>query len=163
MNRNLNHFCNVANKLQSQTPVRFTAEIEIKIEILIYISLAIAKLRCNIHPSQLIEHCQWRRKMQQNEMPPFSELKPLGEFMGQLNVNRSTLIRWVTRGSNPGPVKLRAWKVKEWLTTQEEVARFIQKKTEATIAKASAMPASVDSKSHTAAKKRLKAAGFKVN
>jgi len=88
------------------------------------------------------------------QMPPLESLRPLSEFTELLGVDRTTLFRWATIGVKPGPVLLNAWQVKEWMTTDEEVRSFIQRRTAAKLHKASQPGPSTA----TEANKRVKAA-----
>jgi predicted DNA-binding transcriptional regulator AlpA len=65
----------------------------------------------------------------QSEMPPLKELKPISEFAEVLGANKSTIIRWATIGVKPGPIKLRAWLLSGWRTTEAEVRDFVQRRT----------------------------------
>ena len=67
----------------------------------------------------------------QIKMPPLSELKPVADFAEMVGVHRTTLFRFVTAGAKPGAIKLRAWYVAEWMTTEAEVRSFIERRTAA--------------------------------
>ena len=66
-----------------------------------------------------------------DDMPPLKDLVPLSDFAAILGTNKTTVARWVTVGVKPGPIKLRAWLLSEWKTTEFEVRDFIRRRTAA--------------------------------
>lgn len=100
----------------------------------------------------------------ENEMPPLKDLRPLSEFTDLLGVNKTTIFLWVKRGVKPGPIKLRAWLLGVWKTTETEVREFIERRTAAkvgTVAVTPPTPRDIKRRLKTATA-ALKATGFKV-
>lgn len=103
--------------------------------------------------------------MQDDEMPPLEDLKPLSEFETLLGVNHSTVFRWVKYGVKPGPIYLRAWQLKEWCTTRKMVDQFIQQRTAAKLAdsrKTVSVPKGTDKRA-AKAKAALQREGFRLS
>lgn len=71
-----------------------------------------------------------------DELPPLTDMKKLSAFTAVLGVNRSTIYNWVVYGVKAPDgevIKLRAWKLGEWSTTEGEVRDFIQRRTDAAL------------------------------
>lgn len=96
-------------------------------------------------------------------VPPLEELKPLSEFAGRIGMDPATIYRWATIGLKSG-LRLPAWQLNQWCTTQAHFDEFVAARTAATIEAASTEvePPVAKSKSHKAAVQKLKKAGFKV-
>lgn len=99
-----------------------------------------------------------------HDMPPLNELRPIDEFTELLQVNKQTIYIWITRGVNPGGLKLRAWKVGSWRTTEAHVREFIERRTTLTVAGLSKPPATSPAikKRAEAAKAELRKKGVRV-
>lgn len=101
---------------------------------------------------------------QQSEpMPPLSELKPISQFAELLNATPTTIQLWIRRGVNRGTVRLKAWRVSDWRTTERHVLDFIERRTNASMEAATAQPVPVKSQSHKDAVARLAKRGVGVS
>ncbi len=98
------------------------------------------------------------------DMPPVKDLKPIANFLEMLGgATTQTAQLWIKKGVYKGTVRLRAWMLNGWHTSEAEVLDFINRKTDAALRKG-ATPATSPAiqKRLKAANKRLAAKGVKV-
>lgn len=100
-----------------------------------------------------------------NTVPPLEQLKPLSEFAERIGMDPATIYRWATTGLKSG-LRLPAWQLNQWCTTQAHFDAFVAARTQATIAAATTnpvvqpIPTSIKKRAAVAAAK-LKAKGMK--